>query len=480
MSGKIENITQNVKGETENMKHKFSNLESNLKDLTSGNIFQQIDQMLSELKRLEEINSKYEFSYFLICTELERRAVIVQENTRTIQEMDSRYKRMEVEYQREIDRIRNEELLRMKQTLESEINNLKATHASERAMLERRIQELQSELSRRDSEIDSLKKQIRAQQDRSSTSEKELKDSITRMKQDELALRDQMAEMKSYYEKHITTITTKYNQDLDALRRQLEEEKYREIEKTKTTITTYYTQQMAARDQDLNQRTSIIDQLKARLAELERENTMLRNQLDQKSREASDFKDQLIQTKRSHDEYIIRITETHKLALQKALQDKDKELKERLEAEVAKLEKDLREKKSTILALEQKIIYMEKENQRTSARLNDMTVERDELKSKLLDAEKRLQEELRIVEETLTIELQDRQSEIDRMTVQIREMTEHYTSLLDQETARANSLALENEMLKREIQRLKELSEQRNREIEEWRTKYKSYVTGEE
>ena len=480
MSGKVDNITQNVKGETENMKHKFSNLESNLKELTSGNIFQQIDQMVAELKRLEELNSKFEFSYFLVCTELERRAIIFNEDMRKLQNLEDTLERRESEHRREIERIRNEELLRMKASLESEISNLKANHASEKAVLERRIQELQSELSKRDSEIDSLKKLLKNQQDRSSSAEKELKDLISRMGQEEQGLRGQLADMKAHYETHITTITTKHTQDLDALRRQLEEEKYREVERTKTTISSYFSQQLATKDQDLAQRNGQIEQLRARLAEVERENSLLRNQLEQRGREASDLKDQLIQTKRAHEEYIIRITETHKQTLQRALQDKDKELKERLEAELAKVEKELREKKSTILSLEQKVIYIEKENQRTASRLNDMTVERDELKSKLIDAEKRLQEELRVVEETLTVELFERQNEIDRLLLQIRETSEHYSAQLSQEAARANSLAIENDMLKRELQRMKELSEQRNREIEEWRTKYRNYVTGEE
>lgn len=480
MSKNVDHMTQNVKGETENMKSKFSDLQQNLSALSKGGLFEQIDAMVAELKRLTDLTDKYEIRYFLLCAELERRARVIEEAWSRNQSLEETLKRKESEFAREIDRIRTEEVTNLRRTLETQLNNIKESSAAEKSRLERRIQELQADLTRKDNEIEDLKQRLSSSQDTINKYKYENQD-LHRKNED--LVRDyenQITKIKNENHQYLINLNAQHSEDMINLRKKLEDEKMREIEKNKTTITTYYTQQLNSKDQDVNLLYNQIDQLKKRIEDLERENNSLHSQLDQKVREASDLKDQLINLKRSHEDYIIKITETHRNQLQKTLFDKDKEFKDRLDAELARVEKELKDKKTTILNLEQRIIHMEKEIQRTNARLNDMTVERDELKSKLQEAEKRLDEEMRVIEETLTIQIEERESEIDRLKEQIRVLTEMYTDNLDQEKGRVKSLEIENEMLRKEIEKLQKLSEQRNREIEDWKTKYKGYVTGEE
>jgi chromosome segregation ATPase len=480
MSKNVDNITQNVKGEAEHMKHQFGNLQQNLRDLSSGNLFGQIDSMISELKRLTDLTEKYEVRYFLTCTELERRGRVVEEYWQSISSLEETLKRREMEFGREIERIREEEVNRMRRQLEGELEALRMGSAQEKTRLERRIQELQTELNRRDAEREEQRRQTVSFQETISKMKMEIDTLMARLGEGQRGFDATIAKLKTEHSQTIMTMESRFAQDMENLRRQLEEEKRREIENQKRQVSDYFSQQITVKETEFNRLFQQTEQMKARLAELERENQGLRSQLDGRVRESEDLKNQLIAMKRSHEEYTIKITETNRLALQKAVSDKERELKERLEAELARIEKELKEKKAAILALEQKIIYMEKENQRTASRLSDMTVERDELKSKLMDAEKRLAEELNVIQETMTIQIEERQSEIDRLNLSLKETSEMFSMQLEQERGRANGLGLENEMLKKEIAKLKELSEQRNREIEEWRIKYKGYITGEE
>lgn len=480
MSHDIGNLTQNVKGETENMKSKIGNLNQNLKDLASGGLFGQIEQMIAETQRLEELNSKYEIRYFLLCTELDRRSLQLEEYANHVHNLEETLARKESEFSREISRIREEEVLKMKRTLETEIENLKNASGNEKNRLERRIQDLQNELSRKDLEVGEYKKRSFAYEQTISSLKTELAGLNSKFDQSQDGYHSEINRMKNEHSQLVINIENKYKTEIDNLKRNMADENAREVEKQKSLLSDYFSQQLTTKDGEIRSLSSSLEQFKTRSAQLERENQGLNAQLDQRTRELAELKEQLISLKRTHEEHIIKITETHRLQIQNAINEREKEMKEKLESEVIRLEKELKEKKTTILNLEQKIMYMEKENQRNASRLNDMTIERDELKSKLNDFEKRNNEEMRIIEETLTVQIEEKQSEIDHLMAQLRDFNENYSTQLEQEKARANALAVENNNLKLEIVKLKELSDQRNREIDEWRVKYKSYITAEE
>lgn len=479
MSQRVDSITQNVKGETDHMKSKFTDLEKNLKDLSSGGLFGQIDSMIQELKRLNELNDKYEMSHFLISAELERRALMVSDCAARIQQLDSELRQREVTIN-EVNRLREDETTKLKRQLEYEVQNASNLAANDKQRLERRIQELQGELSRRDNQLEELNRNLAQYQDAMNKLKMEGQSSYNKQQEMQRAYEGQIAGLKNDHAQELRQLEIRYQTDMENMRRQLEDEKHKEVEKQKTMISNYYSEQLTLRDREMNQSSQKYEAMASRLAELERENQGIHSQLDHRTKEVSDLKDQLLSLRKSHDEYNVRITETHKLTIQKALIDREKELRDKLEIELSKLEKELKEKKGRVLTLEQKVIFTEKENQRNASRLSDMTVERDELKSKLIDAEKRLSEEIRMVEETLTVQIHEHQSEIDSLILQNRDMSERFNMQMEQERERANSASIDNDMLRKEVAKLKELSDKRNREIEEWRTKYKGYITGEE
>jgi uncharacterized coiled-coil protein SlyX len=479
MSQRVDHLAQNVKGETENMKHKFSSLEQNLKDLSSGGLFGQIDSMIQELKRLNDLNDKYELRHFLTCAELERRALIVEENYRRIQYLEENLQKCEFSL-KESERLREEDKAVLRRNLEYEVENMRNAASGEKQRLERRIQELQADLARKDHMIDELNRNLAALQDTVSKTKLESQSSISRQVDIQRQLENQIKTLQADHTISIRQIEVQFQAEMENMKKRAEEDKLLEIEKQKRLVSEYYSQQLSSRESEMSRLSHTIEGMRNRLAELERENAGLHNQLDLRSKEASEFKDQLITMRRTHEEYTIKITETNRLAIQKAIGEKEKELRDKLELELSKIEKELKEKKALILNLEQKIIFMEKENQRNASRLSDMTVERDELKSKLIDAEKRFNEEMRIVEETLTIQIQEQHGELNRLLIQNKELSEGSAFQLEQERNRANAAAGEADHLRREIVNLKELSEKRNREIEEWRTKYRGYITGEE
>jgi hypothetical protein len=480
MSQKVESIAKNVQGETTNMKNQFSNLEHSLKELSQGGLFGQIDGMIQELKRLNEINGKYEMRYFLLCVELERRSKIISEYLVQIQSFEETIRRKDYEFSKEIERIREEEVVKTRRILESEIVNLKNQSSAERARLERRVQELQIELANRDSEIEEFKKRLFAKDD-----------IISRLKSENQELSFKNSDMAKYYETEITRIRnehqqilieieTRYKNEIEITRRLGEDERNKEVEKQKKSISDYYSQQIGQRENELSRLTNIVETTRIRITELERENGGIHMQLDSRTKEVSELRDQLSSSKRNHEEYILRITETHRMTIQKAISERDKEMKDKLELELSRIEKELKEKKNIILGLEQRILYMEKENERGGLRLNDILIERDELKSRLIDVEKQLGEELRMLEENYSVQMEEREGQLRVLEVQNRELHELYVRAEEQERSRTGGLVQENEMLKREMQKLRELGEMRNREIEEWKVKYKSYVTAEE
>jgi DNA repair exonuclease SbcCD ATPase subunit len=479
MSQRVDNLTQNVKGETENMRTKFSSLEQNLKDLSSGGLFGQIDSMIQELKRLNDLNDKYEVRHFLTCAELERRAIVVEEMGRRLQHTDETLIRCEQSL-RESERLREEDKSVLKSNFEYELTSIRNTAQADKQRLERRVQELQADLSRKDNMIEELNRNMAGVQDGLSKAKIESQAGLARQAEIQRQLEGQLKNMQADHAMLINQLKAQFQVDMDTLRQRLSEEKLVEVDNQKRLISEYYSQQISAREAEIQRIGQVFESHRSRLVELERENQGLHTQLDQRTREAGEFKDQLVGMRRTHEEYSIKVTENNRAAIQKAIADKEKELRDKLDLELSKAEKELKEKKALVLSLEQKIIFMEKENQRNSSRLTDMTVERDELKSKLIDAEKRLGEEIRMVEETLTIQLQEQHGEINRLLIQNRELNESFSLQFEQERNRANTATADANLLRSEIAKLKELSEKRNREIEEWRVKYKSYITGEE
>jgi uncharacterized coiled-coil protein SlyX len=479
MSQRVDHLAQNVKGETESMRNKFSNLEQNLKDLSSGGLFGQIDSMIQELKRLNDLNDKYELRYFLTCAELERRALVVDDLGKRLAATEDALLRCEQSL-RDSERLREDDRTTLKSSFEYELTTVRSTAGADKQRLERRIQELQTELARRDTMIEEMNRNLAAAQDAISKSRIEGQSSVARQVEIQRQLETQIKNMQSDHSIAMRQLEVQFQTDMDTLRQRLTEEKSIEVENQKRLVSEYYSQQLSSRDNDLARISQGLEAHRSKLVELERENQGLHAQLDQRSREANELREQLVGMRRTHEEYTIKISETNRVAIQKAVMDKEKELRDRLDLELSKAEKELKEKKAHVLTLEQKIIFMEKENQRNASRLSDMTVERDELKSKLIDSEKRLGEEIRMVEETLTIQIQEQHGELSRLMVQNRELNEHFSMQLEQERSRANAAAGDANLLRAEIAKLKELSEKRNREIEDWRIKYKNYIPGDE
>lgn len=481
MSGKnVNELTQGVKGETDNMRNKFSHLEQNFKELTSGNFFGQIETMIAELKRLNELNDKHEMRYFLLCVELERRAKVIEDYSTQLTAFDEALKRRDYEHKTEITRIREEEVRNLQRKLEAEIEGYRNQFGQEKSRFERRIQELQNELARRDAEIENLRKLGFGQTDQISKMKQELQDLHYKLSAQQKAHEDDMANTRADFNATLSQMEASHKQQLDQLRRDAEDAKQREAERQRGLMAEHFGQQLSQKDSEISRVVNISEQHRMRVLELEREHQSLLQQLDSRTREANDYRDQLVGLRKTHDEYVLKISETHRVQIQKAISDREKEWKEKAEGELLRLEKELKDKKSTVLRLEQQIIHLEKENQRNSARLTDMTVERDELKSKYADLEKRMNEDLHMVQETLTIQIEERQGEIERLALQNRDLSEMYALQLEQERGKASSLGVENDMLKKELLKLRELGEQRNREIEEWRQKYRGYITSEE
>jgi chromosome segregation ATPase len=480
MQRNIVKMTENVEGETLIYKTKFNNLEKSLKDLTAGGLFEQIEALLQEVKRLTLLTEKYEVRYFLLSLEIERRGKIIQDYVVEIESYRDTLLRKDREHIRELEKIKEEELYKIKKALESEIEALKNGFGAERTKFERRIQELLVDGSRKDAEINDLKTKLTSLLESNTKLKIDNEDLMTALKQAEARREYEVGRMRGEQQSIQKDIESKFKNEIENLKRQLAEEKQKEVEKNSRQVTEYFNDLLRMKDQEITKLKGQADQSSFKNKELEAEINSLAGIVNAKNRENAEIRDQINHLKASFDEAMAQRESFFQSEMQRLFADKEREKSDRLAAEVEKYEKEAQQKKAKIQGLESRLAAVENELGAERRRGEEYRDHLEQANKQLGSAQHALREEMRVVEESLTVQVEEKDNEIMKLLLQIRELHDMYNNKLSLETARGDNLATENELFKKEIFNLKELSEVRNKEIEEWRLKYRGYVTGDE
>lgn len=479
MHSNLQRITDNVEGETQIYKHKFSNLEQSLKDLSQGGLFQQIEAMVAEVRRLTLLNEKYEVRYFLLSLELERRSRIITDYIIEIESYRSSLLRKDAEHSRELERIRDEETSKIKKALFLEFEGVKQQYIVEKSKMERRCLDLQNEMESKNTENSDLKSKINQLLESITSLKLKLEDERTLGKTNDSRRELEISKIRAEQQQLMRDLENRHRVETDALVRQMSEDKYREIAQIKNSFDQEFNHELQKRDSRITCLISENNQNLIKLQELQAELGGLKSIFQAKDRECEDLRLVMMNQRSELEAQISRLEQEHSSSLRFA-QDKFNEASSKLASEREKSNIEMITKSDKINKLESKIIELESDIFKSNQSKESLKEEIEFLKQEVQRAKNERFQEVRSVEEHLTITVEEKDNEITSLLSQIANLHEMYQNKLNLEQKRTYDLSSENEQLKRDNHNLSTLSDTRKKEIEEWCRKYKDYLTPEE
>ena len=479
MHNNLQRITDNVEGETQIYKHKFNNLEKSLKDLTQGGLFQQIEAMVAEVRRLTQLNEKYEVRYFLLSLELERRGKIIADYLTEIENYRSSLLRKDAENARELERIRDEETMKIKKALFTEFEGMKQQYYLEKSKLDRRCSELDSEVTSKQAEISDLKSKISQLLETITSLKLKVEDMNVAIKTSENKKDFEISKLRAENQHLLRDLESRHRGETEAMMRQLADDKYREIALLKNSIEQDFLQELQKRDVKNSSLKVENNQNLIKLQEADSEIGRLKAAVQAKDRELQEV-DSAMSRQRAEFEAQLLQAEQAIAASSRSTQEKLVEASQRLAAERDKTAADLAIKVDKIGRLENQLIDLETSLFNATRTTEVSKNEAEFLKQELQRALNEKFQEVKTIEEHLTVTVEEKDNEITSLLSQISNLHEMYQNKLNLEQKRCNDLSSENEQLKRENCNLSSLSDTRKIEIEEWCRKYKDYLTPEE
>jgi chromosome segregation ATPase len=479
MHNNLQRITDNVEGETQIYKHKFNNLEKSLKDLTQGGLFQQIEAMVAEVRRLTQLNEKYEVRYFLLSLELERRGKIIADYLTEIENYRSSLLRKDAENARELERIRDEETMKIKKALFTEFEGMKQQYYLEKSKLDRRCSELDSEVTSKQAEISDLKSKISQLLETITSLKLKVEDMNVAIKTSENKKDFEISKLRAENQHLLRDLESRHRGETEAMMRQLADDKYREIALLKNSIEQDFLQELQKRDVKNSSLKVENNQNLIKLQEADSEIGRLKAAVQAKDRELQEL-DSAMSRQRAEFEAQLLQAEQAMAASSRSTQEKLVEASQRLAAERDKTAADLAIKVDKIGRLENQLIDLETSLFNATRTTEVSKNEAEFLKQELQRALNEKFQEVKTIEEHLTVTVEEKDNEITSLLSQISNLHEMYQNKLNLEQKRCNDLSSENEQLKRENCNLSSLSDTRKIEIEEWCRKYKDYLTPEE
>jgi chromosome segregation ATPase len=479
MHSNLQRITDTVEGETQIYKHKFSNLEQSLKDLSQGGLFQQIEAMVAEVRRLTQLNEKYEMRYFLLSLELERRSRIISDYITEIESYRSSLLRKDAEHARELERIRDEETSKIKKALFLEFEGVKQQYLAEKLKLDRRCGDLQNEIDSKSLENSDLKGKISQLLESITNLKLKLEDSNTLMKVNDNKKDLEISKIRAEQQHLLRDLENRQRAESEALLRQMTEDKYREISLLKGSFEQEFNEEIQRRDIKITSLNAENNQNLIKMQELQSEIGGFKSLFQSKERECDELR-LLMNNHRSDLASQISQLEQELASKGRAAQEKLIEVASKTACEREKANQELAAKCEKITRLENKLMELESEVFKSNQTKGGLKEENEFLKQEVQRVQNERFQEVKSVEEHLTVTVEEKDNEITSLLSQIANLHEMYQNKLNLEQKRCNDLSSENEHLQRENHNLGTLSDTRKREIEDWCRKYKDYLTPDE
>lgn len=480
MSNNLLRITDTVEGESKVYQHKFSNLEQSLRDLSQGGLFQQIEAMVQEVRRLTQMNEKYEVRYFLLSVEIERRGRIIEDSVNEINELRRKLLTKDTQHSKDLERIKEESNAQLRIVLCQEIDRIKSQFEAEKQKEAKKMHELELELNCEKEENFNLGNKISQLLNQLNGMRLQVDDLKGELGNGQKQRDFELSRLRAEYQQSIRDAENRNRADMESLRNQQSQERGRELELARKQLIEGFNGELSMKDSIINNLKLANNHSTIRIKELEAEIDYLNSIIQSKDKELSEGKDLSTKLTQEYDKHVKQIMANQDAEIKQIVADKDKEAEQKLQTEAEKYEREAKDKTRKISQLEQHLreLSADFENERNLGQEAKKHIEKiqEELKKK----EKQLQYEVTSVEETLTVTIEEKDNEIAELLSQIQSLHEMYKNKMQLEITRGNNLATENEQLKRDNLNLQELSTTRKKEIEEWYQKYKDYLTPEE
>ena len=480
MNKNIMRITESVEGESIAVKAKLSDLERNFKDLAAGGLFEQMRDLVSEVKRLADLNEKYQMRLFLMGVEMERRGKIIEDFKTEIEKYRLTLARKEQDNIRELQRIRDEETLQVKQALKKELELMQADYYSQRNKYERSIQDLNFSLAQKDQALQDLQMANRCLSDDLKRAKIDLQDAHHRAADAEKLRDTEVLRERALSRDLLTEAERRHKNEVDGLRRDLETDKKKELGLQAQNIEAYFANVIRGKEEE-NARAQEANSLQSvRLADLDRKLRDLQAALDSKVKEAADLRaaSELCQQthaalqkdlQQRHSQELLRLGDSK----DKEWQEKQAELKDTLMGEIEAAESRVGAFEGVAKALAGQV--EEKDQRITHLESRLATLDRD-----VENMQAGLLQQVKTIEETYSIRIEDKSEELRKALLELKDLHNIYDFKLSREKSRCDNLQAENDLFKEENRKLKDRYEEQSREIEQWRLRYKGYVTENE
>jgi len=477
MNKNIVRITESVEGESIAVKAKLTDLERSFKDLASGGLFQQMRDLVAEVKRLADLNEKYQMRLFLMAVEMERRGKIIEDFRAEIEKYRLTLARKEQDNIKELQRIRDEETLQVKQALKKELELMQADYYGQRNKYERTIQDLNFALAQKDQTVQDLEMNNRCLSDDLNRAKIDLQDAFNRAVQAEKAKDSEVLRERAMNRDALTDAERRHKYEVDGLKKAFEEDKQKALALQTQSIEGYFGNVVRSKDDDISKAREANSQLAGKQADLERKLRDLQALVDSKNREIADLRaaDELNQqTQAANIKELEKVFNQERLKL---AETKDAEWQQKLNQQKFDLVKQFEAKAN---AIEARNKSLEGRMQDSEQRVQDLENRELRLKHDLENATERLNHEIKTIEETYSIRIEDKSEELRKALLELKDLHGIYEFKLTREKDRCDNLQAENDLFKEENRRLKDRYEEQNKEIEQWRLRYNGYVTENE
>ena len=473
-------VTQTVEMDSIALKNALFDAEKTFKNLSSSSLFNQVQTMLDEIKRLNDIKDKLEMSNFLLYVELERKDLVLAGYIEEIERYRMTLLKKDRDHTKELENIRDQEKEKVKRALQDELNSIESRNKAERMKLNSDIKDLQEDLFRKQRELDITTLNNKKALDEITRLKLNIQDLSNSLNDAENRRQKDLLKLKSDNQAALNDITIKANADKEIWKNNFNDEKNNELNRLRDGYDDYIADLNKKREGELQRLRYNEDQNIMKLRENDSVITGLQSALAAKNKEISDLKNQIEDANYNHNRLIEEQEQEMKKEIADCVNARDREWRDKISIEISVKDKDLKNKDNQIESLNNKsdnLVWQLGEKQKQN---EDLINQVNEMNQKLDEAEKRLNEKTRIIEETYSVQITKSNQEIENLLNQLKEL-----HLICKNNQEQNRLAVENlnndiDLYKQENDRLKNLSEERRRQIDEWKQQYKDYVTYDE
>lgn len=463
-----------------NLRNNIESLRNSFQMLDPAKLMSTIDGLTAENDRMAKLIEDIQLRYFLLSVELQRRDNIYLAAESNISAMKKKFELMDTKHTQLLEETRMQTEQMVRERLSKELYQLERKHESEVTRIEKMLKESGADLAQRDSLIVSLREKIKNLEGERTQFNIQLSDISNELDITKRKAATALEQERNQSKLELQKVHSAHLSDIDSLKERLEKSKNSEIEQITSGMRNQFNAQIEDKDNLIGGLRREVGHSKEEISELQRENSSLNNAVIHLEDNISALRIEMDKLKSESNKELSILEDNHKRTLQRELDILKKQHESLTNTLTGDLQKKLDAQKKKVLELEQNLMYTSKERDRFERQLDDITVDRDEWKSKFDDLNK---QNATYIEE-LTIErnniFNSQAEEIDRLKMEINALNEANDAERQSLLSNLRRLENENNNLRADIHNITDLSNQRKAEIEDWKRKHTGFITGDE